>query len=413
MDRRRGVVYSVIVVSLVAGLVSGKGFFFTIGYAFSGLLVMALAWSVVSANWIDVRRKTRAKRAQVGHQLSEIFTIQNDSILPKFWLELYDFSDLPQHHASHIISALRSRASASWRVQTLCIQRGVFQLGPLRLIAGDPFGLFQIERHFDVITPLVVYPMVIPLQDFSIPVGVLSGGDAVRQRTHQVTTNAAGVRDYYPGDSLNRIHWPSSARKNRLISKEFELDPLADVWLLMDADRAVHIQSPAPTEFRPSDEIDLLPNTEEYAITISASLAQYFLMGDRMVGFATQTEQAEIIQTDRGARQLTKILETLAVIDSKGTMPFGQFIEIQGSHMTRGTSAVLITPSMRDDWILAAQGLIMRGLRVAVVLIDGESFGGRPGARLSASRLSTMSIPCYIVRRGDDIRLALSNAVNT
>ncbi|MEZ4612148.1 MAG: DUF58 domain-containing protein [Caldilineaceae bacterium] len=52
-----------------------------------------------------------------------------------------------------------------------------------------------------------------------------------------MTTNAAGVRDYYPGDSLNRIHWPTTARMRRLMTKEFELIPRRDIWLYLDLSR--------------------------------------------------------------------------------------------------------------------------------------------------------------------------------
>src|SRR5690606_31015882 len=64
--------------------------------------------------------------------------------------------------------------------------------------------------------------------------GLLSGGEAQRQRSHNVTTNAAGVRDYAYGDSFNRIHWRSTARKDKLVVKEFEIDPLVDIWIFPD-----------------------------------------------------------------------------------------------------------------------------------------------------------------------------------
>ena len=81
---------------------------------------------------------------------------------------------------------------------------------------------------------IIVYPPTVPIHRFATPIGTLSGGEAVRRRAHFVTTNAAGVRDYQPGDSFNRIHWRSSARRDRLMVKEFELDPLADVWIFLD-----------------------------------------------------------------------------------------------------------------------------------------------------------------------------------
>jgi uncharacterized protein (DUF58 family) len=67
--------------------------------------------------------------------------------------------------------------------------------------------------------------MMFNIHSFPLPSGLLSGGEALRRRTHQITPNAAGVRDYAPGDPLNRIHWISTARRRRLMVKEFELDP--------------------------------------------------------------------------------------------------------------------------------------------------------------------------------------------
>ena len=55
-----------------------------------------------------------------------------------------------------------------------------------------------------------------------------------------------GVREYVDGDPLNRIHWMSTARRDRLMVKEFELDPQSDVWIFLDAEREV--QSTLPYE---------------------------------------------------------------------------------------------------------------------------------------------------------------------
>ena len=51
-----------------------------------------------------------------------------------------------------------------------------------------------------------------PLASFGIPEGELPGGLNTLQRAYHTTPNAAGLRDYMPGDPMNRIHWPASAR---------------------------------------------------------------------------------------------------------------------------------------------------------------------------------------------------------
>ena len=413
MDRRRTAVYLIIAVSLLAGLITGRDFFFTVAYAFLGLLVFSFFWAWSGVRWLRLPRQTRARRAQVGNYLDEHFTVRNTGLLPKLWLEVYDHSDLPRHHASQVISNLAPRAEAGWTAHTLCVRRGAFQLGPLRIVTGDPFGLFQSERRISATSPLIVYPPTVDIPEFTLPIGFLPGGDAVRRRTHQITTNAAGVRDYAPGDSFSRIHWRSSARKNRLIVKEFELDPLADVWLLMDAERTVQVGSydiadPEVIRRLQSAPYAVPPTTEEYTVMATASLARYFLQRDRAVGFIAHGRRREIIQPERGGRQLSKILETLAVLEAWGSVTFEQLMSSYATYLPRGTTVVLVTPSTRDGWITSAHAYTQRGLRVAAVLIDGQSFGGRPGAQENAFRLAHLNITTYIVRKDDDLAMALS-----
>src|SRR5690606_21783269 len=112
----------------------------------------------------------------------------------------------------------------------------------------------------------------------------------------------SGVRDYQPGDSFNRIHWRSTARKDRMLVKEFELDPLADVWIFLDLSESTLVERPAArigTENLYAPPPNLPPSTEEYGVTIAASLAQYFVEKGRALGFATYCPHREIVQPDR------------------------------------------------------------------------------------------------------------------
>lgn len=414
MDQRRNGIYLIISLSLLAGAATGRPFFFHVAYAFIGLLILSFLWAWTGANWLRLRRQTRARRAQVGQMLEERFTVRNTGILPKLWLEVFDESDLPGHQASHVVSGLRPRGAASWQVRTRCFQRGAYRLGPLRVVTGDPFGLFQAERKIKATSPLIIYPPTVDIVEFALPLGIVPGGDALRRRTHQVTANAAGVRDYAPGDSFSRIHWRSTARKARLIVKEFELDPMADIWLLMDAERTVHVGVYHPTEEEiqaasvPGAHFAMPPTTEEYTVAATASLARYFLQRDRTVGFAAYGGQREVIPADRGSRQLNKILESLAVIECRGTLIFEQLISIYSNQMPRGTTVVLVTPSTRDGWVENAYALMHRGLRVVAVVIDSGSFGGRPGADRIKLQLGMHGITTYVVRHNDDLQMVLS-----
>ncbi len=402
---------------LVAALATGRDLFYNLTYLITAIVVLSYLWAWTGVHWVQLSRQTRTRKSQVGKAAEERFTVRNTWPLPKLWLEVRDRSDLPGHNASRVINSLGAWKRHSWTVRTVCRQRGRFRLGPITLASGDPFGLFTIRRELPQTSTLVVYPAIVDLPAFAPPVGQLPGGDAIRRRTHYVTPNVAGVRDYVPGDTFGRIHWPSTARKERLIVKEFELDPLADTWLFLDMDRAVQVglgwkpllERELPALLRPRrPRLELAPTTEEYGVTIAASLAKHFIARHRAVGLVAYGRRREVIQADRGERQLARILEVLAVIRAGGTVPLARVLAAEGVHLGRGTTAVVITPSTDRDWVEVVRHLEKRGLRMIVVLIAPDSFGGEGRAQEVVAELAAGGTPTYLVRKGDDLATALS-----
>ncbi len=402
---------------LIAALATGRDLFYNLTYLIAAIIVLSYLWTWTSIRWLHVTRYMWAKKAEVGKTSEERFVVRNTGLLPKLWLEIRDHSDLPDHQASHVLNSFGARKERGWTVRTLCRQRGRFTLGPVTLTTGDPFGLFKMQRELPQTSTIIVYPAIVELAHFATPSGQLPGGDALRRRTHYVTTNVRGVRDYAPGDSFNRIHWPSTARKERLIVKEFELDPMADVWLFLDMDRSAQAQlewEPVLERREPAllwtrrPGLELAPSTEEYGVTITASLAKYFIVHNRAVGMVSYAQQREVIPADRGERQLSKILETLAVIKAGGRIPLDQVLAAEGLHLGRGTTIIVTTSSPDRDWVTAARHLEQRGLRVIAVLIAPDSFGGEWSIEEAMAELAAAGTPTYVVREGDDLTEALS-----
>ena len=143
-------------------------------------------------------------------------------------------------------------------------------------------------------------------------------------------------------------------------------------------------------------------------MTIVASLAKHFIARDRAVGFIAYSQHREVIPADRGERQLTKILETLAVIRAEGRIPLAEIMAAEGAHLRRNTTAVIVTSTDQDYWIAAARDLGQRGVKVIAVLIDCRSFGNPRSNMKLVAELSVSGIPTYLVREGDDLAQALA-----
>ena len=195
MTRVRNVVL-VGLIALILGLATTRSIFFTIFYVVVLVLALTYFWARTALNQVQLVRQTRTRRAQVGSTVSETFILRNRSSLPNMWLEVDDDSDLPGHHASHVMSNMPAHTEYSWTVRTICRERGRFRFGPITLTSGDPFGLYRIQYHLSYTSNIVVYPSTVSLRSFPLPIGVQPGGDALRRRTHYITTNAAGVREY-------------------------------------------------------------------------------------------------------------------------------------------------------------------------------------------------------------------------
>lgn len=418
LSRRVAVALLFLLASLVGALATGRQVFFTLTYFWAGLLLVSLLWALAGIQGVRLSRHTRARRAQVGRPLEERFALDNLSRLPKLWIEVTDHSNLPGHHASTVVEGLGARQERAWVIRTYCRYRGRWMLGPVTLTAGDPFGLFQFTRRLPQTSPLVVYPAALPLLDFALPVGLMPGGEALRRRTHSITPNASTVRDYAHGDSLSRIHWKSTARRDRLIVKEFELDPLADIWIFLDAERGAHSAAGPPERPAGDDEpfwarptkLELPPDTEEYCVAIAATLAQYFIRRGRAVGFAAHGQTREVVQADRGERQLTKLLETLAVLRARGGLRLDQVLMVEAGQLARGTTVIVVTASPDRRWPIVAQSLQRRGLRLVTALVDPAAFGGASNMPFVTELLRAAHVSTYLIHRGDDIAAALSPA---
>lgn len=413
MHNRRIPFYLFIILSLLTGLFTGRAFFFNLSFVFGGLLTISFIWAWLSVRWIRISRRTRTRRAQVGRNLDEAFRIYNAGWLPKLWIELRDHSDLPNHRASHVVSALSARSGYQWQVSTRCTVRGQFTLGPMTIISGDPFGLFVFPRRVDATSRIIVYPPALPIDRFILPTSTISGGEAQRRRTHYVTTNASGVRDYAYGDSFNRIDWKGSARRDRLVVKEFELDPMVDIWLFTDFSSSSLVEDPALQRIGKRGSViptssGIPPSTEEYAVIVAASLAKHFVEQERALGFAAYTPEREIHQPERGNRQLTRIFETLAVARSFSEHSLREMLTLETPYFTRGTTLVIITASTDTDWITSAQILLRRGIRPMCILIDSQSFGGSTPQDDVRNTLQFARIPTITLKRGEDISRVLS-----
>lgn len=385
---------------------TGIQLFVHLFYILVAMLILSYLWAWSNLRGLTIQREALTHRAHVGEYARERLIIHNRWLLPRLWIEFQDHSDLPQHSIGFVAS-LGIKQRYRWTARTRCTQRGRFSLGPATLISGDPFGIFRTERRLPNVNEIIVYPPLITLAHVDLPGTTMAGGRTTHQHTHHITPNVCSVREYAPGDSFNRIHWRTTARTGQLMVKEFELEPAADCYIVLDmfADSVV-----TDTRGLRSDQslYNLaVESTEEYAILAAASLARHLLDQKRAVGLITWEQHAYILSAERETRQMFKILEMLAVLHACGDRPLAEMLVGESPRFRRKTSLIVITASCDEHWPQALQHLLARGIQATVLFIDPQSFGGLHDLAPVLAHIAELHVPAYRWYQGQSLNDAL------
>ena len=295
-------------------------------------------------------------------------TVTNRSRWPALSLTLQD--DFPADRDTQKRAVLE-RARAPDATETVpytadCSRRrGGYAIGPLTAVSSDPLGIFSLRREFPVLSNLTVMPRLFSID--RLPLEGRSRWDSMGQRASLKAGSALnffGTRDYRHGDSLRFIHWPSTARQNRLIVKEFETDISSEVTILLDLHYYTLKGSGRET-------------TLDYAVRIAASIARHAIHGANQVQVIGQGKELLHVPAGSGEFHLLTILDQLSKAAASGDTPLEDLLLSSIPLMNGGSTLVVVFNSVNLDltkYVNALTILRAKGIRILAVLIDDNTF---------------------------------------
>jgi uncharacterized protein (DUF58 family) len=351
-------------VLVVAAFSTGISFLFFLMYLCAGLLLGAWFYARNGLRGVRAGYHVLNPRAHVGEVLQAVYRIDNTTRWNKPWIEVWNDSTLPAGLPGRAIG-VRAGASRQWLAKVTLMRRGSYRLGALRVRTGDPFGLFSSEMVVGQPTGVVVFPKVFDLPHWRLPPSPVDGSSPSKRRFEAATPLASTIRPYVYGDAINRVHWLSSARHGELQVKEFDLEQAADLWLILDLERASH------AGIAESSSV-------EAAVSAAASIALRTLADNRAVGITASARRTQVLTPDRGTRVEQKILHLLANVQPDGNQPLAEVVVGTLPQLRRGMTLCIVTGSTDREWVRAISGLRRRGVGTVVVLLDRFSFARTP-----------------------------------
>jgi uncharacterized protein (DUF58 family) len=364
------------------------------------MLLLSYLWTHLSIRGVYGQAESSTSLCQVGQSFDEDFSVENRGRIPMPILRVREATDLPGYRNELGIS-LGGHGSHRWHRRVYCRRRGRYRIGALNFRTTDPFGFFSAERRIDRNQEILVYPATLELPLFQLSPQPEAGTGSRRWLATTAGPNASRVREYVSGDSLRHIHWHSTAHTGNLMVKEFDPDrsrdtTLREIWIVLDMNRNPQLGE--------GDE-----TTEEYGVTIAASLAKKYLDDGKLVGLIAEGDTSCLIPPGAGEAHLQAILHSLTVLKATGDTPIDKLLAASAERFEAGAAVIVIMPSVNPP-IAPSLGLIRsRQVRTVAILLDSFSFGGATSPANNPRSLGAAGCDFYTVRQGMEIGPALDS----
>jgi uncharacterized protein (DUF58 family) len=353
--------------------------------------VAAVLFDVVRAGWTNraLRRVTYRRRLErgplvAGDEVPLTIEIWNAKRLPLPWVRADDRASSIAAIRERELVAVEDFGEALRNAWTLApfervarhftlqaTRRGILELGPVRLEAGDLFARPADRRVDESVDRRLVRPRIVPVTAAVAgdPWGL---ADRARRGLLEHPSSYAGVRDYRPGDPMRRIHARTSARLGRPMVKRF--DPAREHEVLM----VIDIQTIEGASWRTAYEED---RVEELCIA-AGSLAARLLGDGAAVGLAVAAHTASLrpvafLAPSSAPGQLGRVLDTLARISPFPSAGLERLLETVSRSVRPGASILVLTAREPAAVVPATRRVERLGYRTSILALRQPAGDGR------------------------------------
>ena len=345
---------------IMARLVAGTAMYL---FAYGVVMMLVIAYLVAPRKLkLEGERAGLFPRVHEGDRLEVEVMLTAKRSVSTFILE----ERLPDRLGNSVkvpITRLGSGQTVSHYYSLRCQRRGVYNVGPLVAVAGDPLGLSERETIVAEPFELLVHPRIELVSDR--PLTRQFEDPPIRPPVSKPWPSGLefyGMREYVPGDDLRRIVWRASARTGKIMVREAEQGITDKITIIVDTDRGIH-----------SRDGEGYSESFETGIRVAASLGVRHLREGYEVN--VQTNGGPLTRSLRGPISQMPLLDAFARLEMS-RYPLQQVImRMLASAANRDAHNVLITPHLGPREAASLKLLLNKGVSILVVALlwDEES----------------------------------------
>lgn len=334
------------------------------------LLALAAGLALVRAPELDVTVELDTERTLEGDEVDARIVVTSATgverldvyvPLPRY-VELIDGYNPVSLH-------LRAGERRELELRLDATRWGGHVLGPAHLRVHDALGLRTWEATAASRPELRVYPREDVLRKVLAPreTQVFAGNEVSRRKGEGI--EFADMRLWAPGDTLKRVNWRASARRNELWVNESHPERNTDVIVFVDSF----------AEARLGNE-----GTLDLAVRATATLADAYVTRRDRVGLISFGGILRWLVPGMGLVQTYRIVD--ALLDTQIVLSYywKEIDVIPRRTLPPNALVIALSPLLDDRSVGALLDLRARGHDLAVIDVSPEPFAPRPSSGLDA-----------------------------
>lgn len=272
-----------------------------------------------------------------GDAIEVEYKVSNTSLIP-ITHALIEFKLDNKMNASTKLKEMAyfgSQQRINFSKEIICRYRGFYSIGQVTVDVFDPLLIEKRTVFFDKEIDITVYPRLVKLAPLNFHPKDLYGTLKSNQKTLEDRTNIVNIRRYEHGDQLKNIHWKLSAKRDELLTKEFEQTVSSKLLIFVDGNKG---------HFETGYTLD----KEEYLVSFVASLVKMAMDESMQIKLIMNDSEGTVIEASN-ASDFQVCMEALIKFESSSEMPFDYFIRNHLMSENRDESYVLITPRLTQE----------------------------------------------------------------
>lgn len=262
------------------------------------------------------------------------------------------------YHRNDVFSVMGNQ-KITRRLGFTASKRGIYNINSFNIIARDFFMTRNFAASIKSNAQIYVFPAKIKHYEFDVICNTLMGDIENKKSLVEDPYTFRGIREYDTSDSISKINWKATARREELMVNLYNHSSEQRVKILLNLETDIMVK---------------IEHMQEICIELASSLSNYFL--SKKIPVMLESNGLDLVTKSRGhvsygasRNHQISIDKYLARIgENAGLDDFFEILNSEISEMQKDTTYIVISSYCKDDLMEKLDYMKQQGMDVYMIV---------------------------------------------